>query len=110
MLIVSPASVVSAWVAHAALSHPGRNVRSFMTCTHWLVVSYEYFTLHYGAFRRHGRNWSALAVFDEAHLLDQLNTQRRTCACTLPPEMRLLLTAMPCSDDPTPRPTPQLSY
>ena len=76
------------------------NINSFMTGTHWLVVSYELFTLHFGAFRRHGRNRIALVVFDDAHLLGQLNTQRRACARTVPSERRLLLTATPCSDDP----------
>jgi superfamily II DNA or RNA helicase len=84
VLFITPAAVISAWIAHAAQSHREREVRSlcdtnvassieciasFMTGKHWLVVSYEYFSRHHLAFRKHGMARIALLVLDEAHFL-----------------------------------------
>lgn len=113
VLIICPAAVVSAWIAHAAQSHRSRDVRSiggvgesasgsidrFMNGTHWLVVSYDYFVLHNSAFRRHGAGRVAMLVLDEAHLLGQAATQRRQCVSMFPAARQLLLTATPCSND-----------
>lgn len=109
VLILAPAMVVSAWVAHAARSHPHRDVRSiggvggieaFSTGTHWLVVSYDYFARHHDAFLKPGAGRvAALLVCDEAHQLGQLKTLRRDCVATFPSGKVLLLTATPCSND-----------
>lgn len=110
--ILAPAVVVSAWHAHVAQRHPSRDVRSivgsggsagggieaFMTGTHWLVTSYDYFAIPHDAFLKTGAEPVAVLVCDEAHLLGRWRTLRRESVSTFLAEKVLLLTGTLCSD------------
>jgi SNF2 family DNA or RNA helicase len=113
VLFITPAAVISTWIAHAAQSHHDRDVRSlggmnggasvdcvasFMTGKHWLVVSYEYYSRHHMVFRKHVAARIALLVLDEAHFLG-FDAARRERVLSCPADKVLALTATPCSND-----------
>ena len=109
VLFIVPAGLVGMWCKTArrfcgdvdirAIKGGGGadSIASFMTGTHWLDVSYEYYAGHSGAFPRHDAR-VALLVCDEAHMLGGSRRQRYSSVRLCPADKVLLLSPTPCTN------------